>query len=813
MLRLQKLLAVGFASVLMLSPLSALADSVLVPRIGFPTAAPKVIYVELTNTDNLTQGEKEQRKIEKQIADSYKEKQKALIEQQKQIRERQNQELNAIAQQRFEEYSAKLLSQPKLPKTTYNFTVPRSKRSDNSDRLIPVEKNIHYEDNRSLYTPTPALSTPPQQEESVTVYNGTEPEIVVGADGDLQVLVPGQKVVSKKLSQTQVEKAAKKRDKETLRDQKEVEKLAAKAEKARQRQAEAALKQQQRQVSQEQPATEKKLSRAERKAQKQAEKETESLANGKVPGKKKEIEPKQHKVTAWEFKQDELRKRRDAEYIARRKLRIEQMEALAKTKSVDGTFYLYNLNNDILMFDEALEAQPTTLPSQTPGLAVQFDKAPQAGLYDLAVRGSGHRTDEPIRVSDEIYWDALQPVLQDLGKNHCPPSANKYSIVEQCYRLRVSQSSSQQLVEGGWYSQAADTTKTGVKNTIEIAQLSQMILGLFQINPESYKAIALSGNQYAESRYPDILDEAYWGLQYLLTAQQPNGSLPIGVQQADHKTYEFLSASPESTAYGLMALASGVKAFRSEDLGLSVKLMRSAERAWAYIAVNKAKVSDEALLLAATAMSQVSSDEKFATLAQQLKSKLVIVSPTTALLLGSNVSGLDVQAPADANDSFQRMIPAIIQLSQGQKQATQPLAQWVADLYGYTEIPLSQDPKFQVEASWRDPLQWAATKTGDFATRVGRKFGERGIVGMSNDSVAPERLKAIESKEKIAKDRIQEGYKLLTLSMPQRIELAYALALLNQNILPAGPVAKEKPKKKQYIEPIDTKKGFWPKLI
>ena len=105
---------------------------------------------------------------------------------------------------------------------------------------------------------------------------------------------------------------------------------------------------------------------------------------------------------------------------------------------VTGTFYLYNLKEKRLVYQDPAKLEPaTTQEAHIAPFYVDFKEAPEPGLYDLAVRGSGHRSESPLWVSDTVYWDALAPVIQNLTESHCPSEAGHYRVLQQCFFLNA----------------------------------------------------------------------------------------------------------------------------------------------------------------------------------------------------------------------------------------------------------------------------------------------------------------------------------------------------------------------------------------
>lgn len=520
----------------------------------------------------------------------------------------------------------------------------------------------------------------------------------------------------------------------------------------------------------------------------------------------------------------ESRKQAERERLARQKERVAQRLEKQQKAPVDGNFFLYNLKQERILFQESSELQPAESMS---AFYVEFKEDLMEGLYDLAVRGSGHRSKQPIRVSDAVYWEALEPVLQDIGKSHCPKENGRYRIIQQCFNIRAEQDNhfssvtgdSRRLVKGGWYTEDEAKLAQGVvKDTAEIANITTLLLQVYQINPQSYKYLLFSGDSYAQSRYPDLLDEVNWGLQYLLTVQNLDGSFPNGILKSNTQ-YQIADETPEATAMAIMALSEGARAFRAEELSLAVKFVRAAEKGWRYLVSKQDQVDPEQLLLAAYALSKISDNPEYTAMVEQTRARLKTISVETAILLDAPLNTEFAVRETKAFDPHSKAIatalPLLLQLQQQQTAATPILTDWITNLFGYEEIQLVRDENLQLVSAWVDPLQWFATKTGEVATRLGNRLEDEGIVG-SDLSSSSERLKALESKEEEARSRIQRGYEGLSLTTLEKTQLAYLLALLNQNSIP---IVNEKKRKAQpEFKPADpppgaSPKGFYPKMI
>ncbi len=518
---------------------------------------------------------------------------------------------------------------------------------------------------------------------------------------------------------------------------------------------------------------------------------------------------------------EERRKLAESERVARNKAITDYKLEAFKNTPIGGVFYLYDLKQQRLQFKEPSKIQSVQGDTPVTPFYVEFRETPAEGVFDLAVVGSGHKSDAPIYVSDAVYWDALQPVLQDMNKAHCPPDNGTFRILQQCYNLNVvnplaevtPEGPKPQLVTGGWYTQ--NDNQNLIKSTVDIANLSQMLLQTYLINPKSFKYLGLVGEHYTQSKYPDILDEANWGLQYLLTSQQPDGSFPQGVRRQSEggvTRYTLVPApSTEATARAVMTLATASLAFQKEDLSMSVRFLRAAEKGWSYLVAHAAQTEPEWMYLATTPMSQASSDMLYAKAYDTVKSHVSSLSAFDSLLLGSMTKGTGL-SPAESTTGD--VWALLSQARQGESGAIQSLAAWVNNLYGYDKISFVREGKYEVASALTDPLGWMAGKTGIAATKMGQKFADSNIMRL-DAKISTDSLKALEETETKARQRMRKGYQKLTFnSLLERTQLAYALTLLNQQVAPIRDKQQEEQRdlRDRFDEP-DIKKGHWPKPL
>lgn len=524
----------------------------------------------------------------------------------------------------------------------------------------------------------------------------------------------------------------------------------------------------------------------EEKAREEAEKEAEKA--------EKEAEKAEKKALKELDEQERLKARIKRQKAIYEKIEKERAER-ERNKPVAGDYYLFDIKKGRLLYKEPATLNQAGQNAPT-SYFIEFSELPLDGVYDVAVEGSGHRSETPIWVSEDIYWEALQRVMEGVGKAHCPQEKGVYYILQKCYAIKshVQQPLYHETpetvlnVKGGWFLHAPDDPSI-VKDTVENANLAKLLLNIYNISPHSYKYLTFDGRYYTSSTYPDILDEANWALQFMLSAQRPDGGFSKGLKKVVRPDgvaeYWLLPADNEATARAVMTLAGAVEAFRDQELSYSVKFLRAAEKGWNYLSQQE-NVNPEWLLLASASLSQVTNGMEYQEAYEQAKPQVNEISPETALYLGSLAKDLNVrsrQVDLGSTDP-QATIPLIAELIKENPAAQQQMDQWVTNLFGYEKVPLIRDKALEVSPVWRAPLEWMAYETNKVAITLNRKLEEDNII-VSAD-VDPSLIEQVDRKERQARKRLDRGYRKLDLDVYDRIYLSYGLALLNQ-------VAAEKP--------------------
>lgn len=136
------------------------------------------------------------------------------------------------------------------------------------------------------------------------------------------------------------------------------------------------------------------------------------------------------------------------------------------------------------------------------------------------------------------------------------------------------------------------------------APSAQMLLMAWELSPKAFSdanGIPESGNGI-----PDILDEARWGLDWVLSLQTPSGAfrareatmrlsgVPAGDASLDHSERWVSGIASASTAKACAVMAKAARLYRPFDRKLSEDYARAAKKAWAWLQKHPERVSFDA---------------------------------------------------------------------------------------------------------------------------------------------------------------------------------------------------------------------------
>ena len=496
---------------------------------------------------------------------------------------------------------------------------------------------------------------------------------------------------------------------------------------------------------------------------------------------------------------------------------MEKKQKQAANAPVAGEYFLYDIKSKHLLYKaEGRSRQNDTHKflwfgkkenSDTIGQnQIAFDKAVPEGLYNVVVQGSGHDEEAPVWVSDSIYWEAIKPVIRDISSYHCPHLKGHFQTIQSCYALQAETNNptdiygegSTKLIKGGWYTgELSNGSVSQVKDTTHISKMTTALLNLYSLNPESYNYLEIKGVSYQQSPLPDLIDEANWGIQYLLSMQDStSGGFSNGVEQENYRTYKLQPVSPEATAYAITALTQGAEQYKKIDLAYSIQLIKASEKAWQYLSQSSA--SSELKYMAASSLASATGNTNYNMTAQQYLGSSNTVSADTAFMLGhSRMIGAKNTVPAETIGTVPtEILPYLNKLAEQPDANTyKAISQFVESLYGYEEVAFKPNISYKVASATRDPLAFLAFKSGVVITKVNNSLEGSNIL-IGGKDLPKDFLQDLEKKQNDAMFLSKKGYSEQNMSLLDKAYLAYTLGLLNQNVSVLQPVLTEKQRKK-----------------
>ena len=527
-------------------------------------------------------------------------------------------------------------------------------------------------------------------------------------------------------------------------------------------------------------------------------------------------------------------------------------------KRLRGEFFLFDIRQQKALYDESAhlrqikltpdkdrdkkadedEDLSTRVPELIPAnqYYIEFSKLPLEGVYDLILRGTGLRSEGPIKISNDIYWDALGLVMGGFEYSHCPPQDGKFVAQQQCSthqatigRFDPLRPGPVKLVRGGWHL-APDEMRLNpripYKSSPDTAFVTQTLLNVYLLNPSAYNYLAINGLDYQKSRYPDLLDEANWGLQFLASVQLADGSFSSGVAKQGN-TYYLLGSDAKSTALASLALATGARALKHADLSYALKLLRAAEKGFDYLAVqarqNPAEV-DPWLAAASYGLSRISEKPEYskvweqkhsavAGLPEQVRFMLYQAPDLTTTMVVNADKDTGKHKKDDDETSVKpfttagelagagrptELIPYLMGPEGERYMQDGQLAAWATDFFGYDPVPFKRDAAYKVDTALSDPLEWATFKTGEALNRYGRK-AEEDHLDEGDPKAIEKAIEELDKNEKVLEERLKDGQEKLDLSITERAMLSYVLAVLNDQIRPA-PLEVDKDSSTEEVE-------------
>jgi len=215
---------------------------------------------------------------------------------------------------------------------------------------------------------------------------------------------------------------------------------------------------------------------------------------------------------------------------------------------------------------------------------------------------AGSTVSHPFEISDAVY----APVVRDAARafyliranvGHDDPVTGIRHAAGHLTEARMQVDGTQRDLTGGWYN-AGDYGKWSHM----AAMSASCMMWLHELRPHAARNLVLAVPQTYRGM-PDLLQQARWGLEWLLKMQNPDGSVLHKIDANDH----FASGSPEQDTfprfvYGATSLDAGnftgvmlqaARVFSSFDRGFSGRCRLAAQRAWQWLQTHPAMLGKD----------------------------------------------------------------------------------------------------------------------------------------------------------------------------------------------------------------------------
>ncbi|MBY0404608.1 MAG: glycoside hydrolase family 9 protein, partial [Cyanobacteria bacterium] len=238
---------------------------------------------------------------------------------------------------------------------------------------------------------------------------------------------------------------------------------------------------------------------------------------------------------------------------------------------------------------------------------LDFSGFKTAGSFILKAVGAGDQANvesQPIKLSEYLYWDTLKTVVRAfyfqrsgqavgddvLGVIHFPSHMKDAFPPEALQDNEAALSSKTEDVVGGWYD-GSDYSKYTTSTSLTLGKL----LALYESNPKSYQFFKVDypSIETGVGELPDLLHEIEYGLDWLLVMQRSDGAYyskvagktwPGNIRPENDAQKRFIfDASTQDTAAGAATMAMAARILKKKDIAYSIKCLRAAEKAWAYL--------------------------------------------------------------------------------------------------------------------------------------------------------------------------------------------------------------------------------------
>ncbi len=275
-------------------------------------------------------------------------------------------------------------------------------------------------------------------------------------------------------------------------------------------------------------------------------------------------------------------------------------QKIALFKNYDpGKFEVINFNTNKTVFTGSAD-QPEISDKATGDnvYTLNFSTLTKPGNYYVMIPSLSLKSSNFL-IDNNVYYDCAVKALQSFYYERCGIQISNGTIWKHpaCHTKPAyfyDNPEKQKDVTGGWHD-AGDYNKFVPTTAVSAA----FLLYTYENNPSFFKDGQLNIPENHNS-IPDILDEARWGLEWLLKMQSPDGAVyhKVSIKKwtGEHlpdkepdKQYIF-GISSASTADEAAVTALGAKIFFKYDKEFAAELLKSAISAWYFLSKNPGNI-------------------------------------------------------------------------------------------------------------------------------------------------------------------------------------------------------------------------------
>jgi len=230
--------------------------------------------------------------------------------------------------------------------------------------------------------------------------------------------------------------------------------------------------------------------------------------------------------------------------------------------------------------------------------AIDFTALEKKGRYRIALDDST-LTSLPFNVGADVYESAAIASLESFYFQRCGIEVGKETPWEHppCHTREATfydEPTKKKDVTGGWHD-AGDYNKFVPTTAVSAA----FLLYLYELQPKKFFDSQLRIPE-RQNGIPDILDEARWGLEWLLKMQEDDGGVAHKVSirkwTAEHLPHEeedvqyIFAVSSASTADFAAVTALGARLYGNYDKPFARTLLQASLKAWEFLEIHSSIV-------------------------------------------------------------------------------------------------------------------------------------------------------------------------------------------------------------------------------